>query len=127
MNVTWRLASIVKGLSPMSLLDTYEQERIPVIREMLRMTSNLAQLVFKEGDEAGGAWHRPLSGRQLGVHYRWSSIVLDELKGEGEPGCETADRSVVRRHLSCHAPSPAVYCRSRLGRITTTTPGTPSS
>ena len=67
----------------MSLLDTYEQERIPVIREMLRMTSNLAQLVFKVGDDS--AWNRPLSGRQLGVHYRWSSIVLDELReGEGE-------------------------------------------
>ncbi|KZV66434.1 hypothetical protein PENSPDRAFT_92107 [Peniophora sp. CONT] len=83
MNVTWRLASIVKGLSPLSLLDTYEQERIPVIREMLKMTSNLAQLVFKAGDDS--AWNRPLSGRQLGVHYRWSSIVLDELReGEGE-------------------------------------------
>ncbi|VDC02666.1 unnamed protein product [Peniophora sp. CBMAI 1063] len=83
MNVTWRLASIVKGLSPLSLLDSYDEERIPVIREMLRMTSNLAQLVFKAGDD--NAWHRPLSGRQLGVHYRWSSIVLDELReGEGE-------------------------------------------
>ncbi|KZV73415.1 hypothetical protein PENSPDRAFT_297016 [Peniophora sp. CONT] len=81
MNMSWKLALVVKGLSQLSLLQSYEEERMPVIREMLRMTTNLADKTFK--DEDSSAWERPLALRQLGVHYRWSSIVIDELR-EGE-------------------------------------------
>ncbi|KZV73414.1 hypothetical protein PENSPDRAFT_682895 [Peniophora sp. CONT] len=102
MNLSWKLASVVKGLSPLSLLDTYEEERMPVIREMLRMTTDLADRTFKHNDQT--AFNRHFSLRQLGVHYRWSSIVVDDLR-EGslvvestsvEPedvyGSETPDR-----------------------------------
>lgn len=83
MNVAWKLASVVKGISPLSLLDSYEEERMPVIREMLRLTTTLADKTFKTNDASTEGWRRPAALRQLGVSYRWSSIVRDELR-EGE-------------------------------------------
>ena len=80
MNIFWKLALVIKGLSPLSLLDTYKEERMPVIREMLRLTTSIADKTFKDMDDKS-AWERPLALRQLGVHYRWSSIVVDELRG----------------------------------------------
>ncbi|VDB99722.1 unnamed protein product [Peniophora sp. CBMAI 1063] len=83
MNIAWKLAAVVKGISPLSLLDSYQEERMPVIREMLRLTNDMANRAFKSTTMDTSAWQRPNALRQLGVHYRWSSIVRDELK-EGE-------------------------------------------
>ena len=84
MNVSWKLASIIKHNSPLTLLSTYEEERLPVIREMLRLTTDMASKAFKNTDMSTAQWQRPLSLRQLGVHCRWSGIVLDELQGDGD-------------------------------------------
>ncbi|VDC06645.1 unnamed protein product [Peniophora sp. CBMAI 1063] len=81
MNISWKLTSVIKGCSPLTLLDTYEEERMPVIREMLRMTTDIADRTFKLNDPT--AFSRPLALRQLGVHYRWSSIIIDDLR-EGD-------------------------------------------
>ena len=40
-NLAWKLALAYKGLSPPSLLETYSTERIPVIAEMLDISSDL--------------------------------------------------------------------------------------
>ncbi|VDC06644.1 unnamed protein product [Peniophora sp. CBMAI 1063] len=82
MNIFWKLVLVIKGLSPLSLLSSYEEERMPVIREMLRLTTKIADKTFKNTND-NSAWERPLALRQLGVHYRWSSVVVDELR-EGE-------------------------------------------
>ena len=94
-----------KHLAPLSLLSTYNEERVPVIQEMLQLTSKLLNtaLELKSSDHAsannspshsttsgggneaagprrggaGGA-DRPKSLDQLGIHCRWSSIVLDD-------------------------------------------------
>lgn len=85
MNLAWKLALVVKGLAPPALLDSYHAERAPVVREMLNVTHALADKTFKtENDNT--AWSRPVALRQLGVHYRWSSIVLDELSEKGGAG-----------------------------------------
>jgi hypothetical protein len=77
MNVAWKLALICKGLSPPSLLETYTEERVPVIQEMLQITTGFFNKFYKQDKSM---WSRPLALRQLGVHYRWSSIVIDELE-----------------------------------------------
>ncbi len=48
-NLGWKLAQVVKGVSPDSLLDTYEAERHPVAARVLHNT--LAQTVLTRGDD----------------------------------------------------------------------------
>ena len=79
---------VYKGLSPASLLETYTDERIPVIAEMLDVTTNLLQRVVepgpndkKERDPESTferAWTRGKHLFMLGVNYRTSPIVIDE-------------------------------------------------
>ena len=48
-NLGWKLAQVVKGSSPESLLDTYQDERHPVTARALRHT--MAQTALQRGDE----------------------------------------------------------------------------
>jgi 2-polyprenyl-6-methoxyphenol hydroxylase-like FAD-dependent oxidoreductase len=48
-NLGWKLAQVVNGTSPDSLLDTYQDERHPVAARTLRHT--MAQTVFTRADE----------------------------------------------------------------------------
>jgi len=76
-NLGWKLALVAKGLAPEGLLETYEEERLPVVAEMLDVTKVIfKKTVSNSTDE--GAWNRTGKVNQLGVNYRWSSIVVDE-------------------------------------------------
>jgi 3-(3-hydroxy-phenyl)propionate hydroxylase len=48
-NLGWKLAQVVKGISPESLLDTYHSERHPVAARVLRKT--MAQVALHRPDE----------------------------------------------------------------------------
>jgi len=48
-NLGWKLAQVVKGISPQSLLDTYHVERHPVAARVLRNT--MAQTALLRGDD----------------------------------------------------------------------------
>ena len=48
-NLGWKLAQVVKGLSPESLLDTYHTERHPIAARVLRNT--LASVVLRREDD----------------------------------------------------------------------------
>ncbi|KAF9568778.1 monooxygenase [Agrocybe pediades] len=76
-NLGWKLALVIKGLAGESLLETYSEERIPVIAEMLNLTKGLfKKTVANVTNEEG--WKRNGAVDQLGVNYRWSSVVVDE-------------------------------------------------
>src|SRR5204862_1376823 len=47
-NLGWKLAQVVKGISPESLLDTYHTERHPVAARAVRVT--MAQTALSRGD-----------------------------------------------------------------------------
>ncbi|KAI6098040.1 FAD binding domain-containing protein [Pisolithus croceorrhizus] len=105
-NIAWKIALVYKGLSPASLLETYTAERLPVITEMLGLTTELYNRTFgQSGDEhtpgstadensnseqveskferamrRGGKLH------MLGVNYRTSPIVVDEFVPAPTPG-----------------------------------------
>ncbi|KAF4609916.1 hypothetical protein D9613_010247 [Agrocybe pediades] len=51
-NLAWKLALVLKGLAPESLLDTYNEERLPVIAEMLNMTSTILKKTFENKSQA---------------------------------------------------------------------------
>ncbi|EAU90555.2 OxyL protein [Coprinopsis cinerea okayama7 len=76
LNLGWKLALVVKDLAPHSLLGTYTEERLPVISEMLNISTNLLDKAFRGRSE----YIRDENILQLGINYRWSSIVLDERK-----------------------------------------------
>jgi flavin-dependent dehydrogenase len=48
-NLGWKLAQVVKGISPVGLLDTYQDERHPVTARTLRYT--MAQTALQQTDE----------------------------------------------------------------------------
>lgn len=109
-NLSWKIALVCKGLASPSLLDSYSEERIPVISEMLKITTKLASATFRANPDPH-AFKRAANLGQLGVHSRWSSIVYDGLRqgdvqfestnitptstyGEGEGSClQAGDRA----------------------------------
>jgi 3-(3-hydroxy-phenyl)propionate hydroxylase len=58
-NLGWKLAQVVSGTSPESLLDTYHAERHPIAERVLKNT--LAQTALMRGDERTKALHEKMS------------------------------------------------------------------
>jgi 2-polyprenyl-6-methoxyphenol hydroxylase-like FAD-dependent oxidoreductase len=58
-NLGWKLAQVVNGTSPESLLDTYQTERHPIGARVLETT--LAQTALSRGDERTKALHAMMS------------------------------------------------------------------
>ena len=58
-NLGWKLAQVVKGTSPDSLLDTYHVERHPVGARVLR--KNIAQVALDRGDERTNALRQTMA------------------------------------------------------------------
>ena len=52
-NLAWKLALVIKGRADAALLDSYEQERMPVAQRLLRTTDRAFQLVVSDGWLAG--------------------------------------------------------------------------
>ena len=65
-----------KGLSPVTLLDSYTSERLPVIAEMLNITTGMFQKLREAPIER--AMEREKRMNMLGINCRTSPIVLDE-------------------------------------------------
>ncbi len=91
-NLAWKLALVLKGRSPPSLLSTYDTERLPVTTQMLHATTQLyTHVVAKEsqsvpsepevrdsGKESGWFRWRNNALFLFGVNYRFSGLVLEE-------------------------------------------------
>ncbi|KAF7356354.1 FAD-binding-3 domain-containing protein [Mycena venus] len=78
-NLGWKLAGALLGLTSLDLLSTYSEERLPVIAEMLNKTSELqAKALESRTLNDISRWKRSKSLDQLGINYRWSSIVVEE-------------------------------------------------
>ncbi len=58
-NLGWKLAQVVHGTSPESLLDTYHAERHPVAARVLRLT--MAITALQRGDDRSQALHEHVS------------------------------------------------------------------
>jgi len=80
-NLGWKLSLVEKGVAAPSLLDSYTEERVPVIAEMLKKSTKLfndAARAKGDGTYSEKAWYRGGELHMLGINYRWSSIVVDE-------------------------------------------------
>lgn len=69
------MALVYKGLADTSLLATYSEERLPVARAVLDRTTAWSKFALSSRGPP------PSIFTQLGVNYRWSSIVVDEQDG----------------------------------------------
>ncbi|KAG1870118.1 FAD binding domain-containing protein [Suillus subalutaceus] len=83
-NLGWKLALVQKGFADKSLLETYSAERLPVISEMLGVTTSILDKAISSGDPSVG--RSPIL-YMLGINCRFSTIVLDEFvtSVEGRP------------------------------------------
>jgi FAD binding domain len=76
-NLGWKLSLVHKGYASAALLDSYQEERLPIIAEMLGKTTELfKQIIERRGDIS--QVRRSTYLTQLGVNYRGSSIIGED-------------------------------------------------
>ena len=76
-NLGWKLSLVYKGYASAALLDSYQEERLPVIAEMLGKTTELFKFVVEWRGDISQA-RRSSDLTQLGVNYRGSSIIGED-------------------------------------------------
>jgi 2-polyprenyl-6-methoxyphenol hydroxylase-like FAD-dependent oxidoreductase len=80
-NLGWKLAGVIRG-APDSLLDSYEEDRLPIAAAVLGLTKHLHQSrSIKRGDLTN----------QLALHYRTSSLSSGVALGNLHPGDRMPD------------------------------------
>ncbi|KAH7925919.1 hypothetical protein BV22DRAFT_1128595 [Leucogyrophana mollusca] len=83
-NLSWKIAVVQKGLSSASLLSTYTAERLPVIAEMLELTTAILNKTMNRTESTPeSTMTRGQKLYMLGVNYRFSPIVVDEFSDTG--------------------------------------------
>lgn len=88
-NLGWKLAQVVKGVSSESLLDTYHEERHPVGRQLLKTT--LALTALNRGDDRSNALREMMADvMSLDEARRWYTSLMSGLDirynvGDGHP------------------------------------------
>ncbi|KAI0039055.1 hypothetical protein FA95DRAFT_1612889 [Auriscalpium vulgare] len=120
-NLGWKLSLACKHLAHPLLLETYTEERRPVIQDMLFYTTAILNNTFdKQRKTVESPWTRPASLSMLGVHYRWSSIV--EGSQEVWPGEDAdyqqqphSDGAVDHLHAGDRAPDAPNVIDARTG------------
>ncbi|MER5471382.1 FAD-dependent oxidoreductase [Streptomyces sp. NPDC002685] len=82
-NLGWKLGAVLRGEAPESLLDTYEEERLPIAADMLGLSTR----VHRGEVRRGGAT------RQLGLGYRDSSLAVETRTGLSDEALQAGDRA----------------------------------
>ncbi|MFE9629577.1 FAD-dependent oxidoreductase [Streptomyces sp. NPDC006463] len=82
-NLGWKLDAVLRGAAPESLLDSYEEERLPVAAEMLGLSTRVHRGEVRRGE----ATH------QLGLGYRGSSLAVETRTGLSEDALQAGDRA----------------------------------
>jgi 2-polyprenyl-6-methoxyphenol hydroxylase-like FAD-dependent oxidoreductase len=107
-NLGWKLAQVVRGTAPESLLDTYQAERHPIAARVLK--NSLAQTALGRGDERTKALHENMSellkmdeprkryaGMMSGLDIHYDLGVGHPLLGRRMPDLDLATESGPRR------------------------------
>jgi len=86
-NLGWKLASVLKG-APAGLLDTYEEERLPVAANVLGLSTRLYRQITAEGEDS---LRRDAVTLQLGITYK--EMSLSRRSGEAALKISSGDRA----------------------------------
>ncbi|MFB7547059.1 FAD-dependent monooxygenase [Streptomyces sp. NPDC056154] len=75
-NLGWKLARVVTGRADPGLLDTYEEERLPVASWTLGITSERLRVTLDAILRPGGGLDSAVTGETMGLSlgYRWSPL-----------------------------------------------------
>ncbi|KAM6497340.1 FAD binding domain containing protein [Amanita muscaria] len=110
LNLGWKLALVVKRNAPQTLLDTCNEERIPVIKEMLEKAEVILQATFTPRDNSGREWNRGDDLRMLGVNCRKSSVIVDDNPSQAEFHAAYDTESATAAQAGDRAPdAPALH------------------
>ncbi|MEV7445545.1 FAD-dependent oxidoreductase [Streptomyces sp. NPDC091204] len=82
-NLGWKLAAVLRGEAHASLLDSYEEERLPVAAEMLGLSTRIHRGEARRGEAT----------RQLGIGYRTSALAVETRDGLAEEALRAGDRA----------------------------------
>ncbi|MCB5167527.1 FAD-dependent monooxygenase [Streptomyces bambusae] len=82
-NLGWKLAAVLRGTAAGSLLDSYEDERLPVAAEMLGLSTRIHR----------GQARRGAATRQLGIGYRDSALTAETRPGLPDDALRAGDRA----------------------------------
>ncbi|MBM7052750.1 FAD-dependent monooxygenase [Streptomyces durocortorensis] len=76
-NLGWKLGLVLAGHAGAELLDTYEEERLPVAARTLDLTSDRLRATLEAIRRPGGGLDAAITPDTtgLGVGYRWSSLA----------------------------------------------------
>jgi 2-polyprenyl-6-methoxyphenol hydroxylase-like FAD-dependent oxidoreductase len=106
-NLAWKMAQVIHRHSPVSLLDSYTEEREPVAKMVLNLTDRLTRMATLQnpfGQQLRNALLPLLTGihlvedrvaetmAEIGIHYRRSSVVAGKTghalhAGDRAPDC----------------------------------------
>ncbi|WP_406453605.1 FAD-dependent monooxygenase [Streptomyces sp. NBC_00876] len=78
-NLGWKLARVASGRAEPTLLDTYEEERLPVAAHVLDLSGEQLRATLEAIKKPGGGLDSAISAQTsgLGNGYRWSSLAGD--------------------------------------------------
>ncbi|MEV0782768.1 FAD-dependent monooxygenase [Streptomyces sp. NPDC050423] len=76
-NLGWKLARVATGRAAPELLDTYEEERLPIAAHTLDITAERLRATLEAIKEPGGGLDSAITPQTygLGDGYRWSSLA----------------------------------------------------
>ncbi len=96
-NLGWKLARVVKDGADQSLLDTYQEERLPIAEWTLRTSCASGDLIAHAVISGTGGAEAGLTEEtmQLGLNYRDRSLSrhLAPLGADDDPGVRAGDRA----------------------------------
>ncbi|MGW1815237.1 FAD-dependent monooxygenase [Streptomyces sp. NPDC002125] len=92
-NLGWKLAQVVRGRADTELLDTYEEERLPVAAWTLDITSERLRATLEAITKPGGGLDSAVTPAMSGLDrgYRWSSLARPGGGGELRSGDRAPD------------------------------------
>jgi 2-polyprenyl-6-methoxyphenol hydroxylase-like FAD-dependent oxidoreductase len=82
-NLGWKLGAVLRGGAPESLLDSYEEERLPVAADVLGLSTRVHR----------GEVRRGAATQQLGLGYRGTSLAVETRTGLSEDALHAGDRA----------------------------------
>jgi 2-polyprenyl-6-methoxyphenol hydroxylase-like FAD-dependent oxidoreductase len=101
-NLGWKLESVLKG-APEELLDTYEEERLPVAASVLGLSTKLHRQIAGDGEEK---MRRDAVTLQLGITYKemslsqsWGELGLSIASGDRAPDAPGVDAAGMPMRL----------------------------
>ncbi len=75
-NLGWKLGLVLSGTAAPGLLDTYEEERLPIASRLLDITSEVLDTVLESIEKKGGGLDAGATAEltQLMIRYPWSRL-----------------------------------------------------